>query len=42
VRAGYDPAAVRDPIYFADATQQRFVRLDEALHARIQAGQVRI
>ena len=42
VREGYDPAATSDPIYFDDPTQNAFVRLDSVLHARIQAGEVRL
>ena len=41
-REGYDPAATSDPIYFNDPERREFVRLDGALYARIQAGQVRL
>ena len=39
-RRGYDPAASADPIYFNDSERGAFVRLDEALYKRIQAGQI--
>ncbi len=41
-KEGFDPAKIEDPIYFNDPEQQRFVRVDEALYARIGAGQVRL
>ena len=41
MRAGYDPTATGDAIYFNDAKRGAFVRLDPALFQRIQGGQVR-
>ena len=42
VRQGYDPAATTDVLYFNDPERQAFVRLDQALYHRIQAGQFRL
>ena len=42
LRAGFDPAAVRDPLYFDDAATQAYVPVDGALYASIAAGQVRL
>ena len=42
MREGYDPSATSDPIYFNDPGRREFVRLDDALYARIQAGRVRL
>ena len=42
VRQGFDPTAIRDPIYFSDPASQAYVRLDQDLYQRIQAGQVRV
>jgi fatty-acyl-CoA synthase len=42
MRQGYDPAAAADVIYFNDPDRQAFVRLDPALHHRIQTGQIRL
>jgi fatty-acyl-CoA synthase len=42
VNEGFDPAAVRDPLYFADAERGCYVPLDAALHARISAGELRL
>jgi fatty-acyl-CoA synthase len=42
VREGFDPVAIRDPIYFSDPASQSYVRLDQDLYQRIQAGQVRM
>jgi fatty-acyl-CoA synthase len=42
VRAGCDPAATTDAIWFNDPQRQAFVPMDSALYARIQAGQVRL
>ena len=41
-RAGYDPSATEDAIYFNDAASGAFVRLDQALFRRIQDGKLRI
>jgi fatty-acyl-CoA synthase len=41
-RDGYDPAATADAIYFDDPAQRRYVALDIAGYARIQAGAVRL
>jgi fatty-acyl-CoA synthase len=41
-RDGYDPSATRDPIYFDDPSKKAFVPLDQALFARIKAGDVRL
>ena len=42
VRQGFDPTEIRDPIYFSDPASQSYVRLDQELYQRIQAGQVRM
>jgi len=42
VRAGCDPAATTDAIWFNDPQRQVFVPMDRALYGRIQAGQVRL
>jgi fatty-acyl-CoA synthase len=42
VRQGFDPAASGDTIYFDDPSQQAYVRLDDALLERINAGAVRL
>jgi fatty-acyl-CoA synthase len=42
VRAGCDPAAITDAIWFNDPQRQAFVPMDPALYRRIQAGQVRL
>jgi fatty-acyl-CoA synthase len=39
---GFDPAVVKDPLYFDDARLQRYVPLDAALFAAIAAGHVRV
>jgi fatty-acyl-CoA synthase len=41
-RDGFDPAATTDPIFFADPTAKTYIRLDDKLYARIQAGKVRL
>jgi fatty-acyl-CoA synthase len=41
VRQGYDPASTGDALYFNHPERQAFVRLDQALYERIQAGEVR-
>ena len=42
VAAGYDPAAGEDALYVDDAERGAYVRLDDALYARIQAGDIRL
>jgi len=40
VREGYDPSASADPIYFNDPVREMFVRVDQVLYQRIQAGRI--
>jgi fatty-acyl-CoA synthase len=42
VAEGFDPARVRDPLWFFDAERGGYVPLDGDLHARIVGGAVRI
>jgi fatty-acyl-CoA synthase len=42
VRESFDPAATSDVVYFDDPSQQAYVRLDGALFARIQSGDMRL
>jgi fatty-acyl-CoA synthase len=42
VKEGFDPAAVPDPVLFADTAAQSYVPLAPDLHARIVAGEVRL
>jgi fatty-acyl-CoA synthase len=41
-REGFDPAQTNDPIYFDHRSQDRYVRLDQALFRRIVSGQIRL
>ena len=40
VRQGYDPAATTSAVYFNDPVRGAFIRLDQAMFQRIQAGQL--
>ena len=42
VRAGYDPAATDNAIYWDDVPRQAYARVDKALFERINSGQTRI
>jgi hypothetical protein len=42
INAGFDPAGIRDPLYFDDSRKQAYVPLDAALYAAILVGTVRI
>ena len=42
VKQGFTPAGIADAIYFSDPQSGGFVRLDAALHERIETGQVRL
>ena len=39
---GFDPAAIADPLYFADPARATFVPLDEPLYRRIVSGEQRL
>ena len=39
---GFDPALVKDPLYFDDARAQRYVPVDAELFAAIAAGSIRV
>jgi fatty-acyl-CoA synthase len=39
---GFDPAPIRDAIYFDDPRVRTYVRLDETLHQEIVSGKVRL
>jgi fatty-acyl-CoA synthase len=41
VQAGFDPARIKDPLYFDDPRARAYVPLDAALFAAISAGSVR-
>lgn len=41
-REGYDPATIDDTIYFRDAREQAYVRMDKPLFNHIQTGLVRV
>ncbi len=41
-REGFDPALVRDPLYFDDASSGGYVPLDAGLYAEIVGGKVRV
>jgi fatty-acyl-CoA synthase len=41
-REGFDPAATHDAIYVDDPVQRAYVRLDQAVHARIAGGKIRL
>jgi fatty-acyl-CoA synthase len=42
INEGFDPARIKDPLYFDDPRAQAYVPLDAALFAAISAGTVRI
>jgi fatty-acyl-CoA synthase len=42
VKQGFDPAAMKDPVYFNDPQAQEFVKLDPALYVRIEKGEIRV
>jgi len=42
VRAGYNPEATSDPIYFNDPEKGAFVLLNRELYDRLQEGQIRL
>lgn len=42
VKQGYNPSDVNDPIYFKDAQQKKYVRLDAELYEKIQSGKMRL
>jgi fatty-acyl-CoA synthase len=42
MQQGFDPAGIRDPLYFDDSRIQAYVPLDAALFAAIAAGKIRV
>jgi fatty-acyl-CoA synthase len=42
VRAGYDPGATSDPVYFNDPDKGAFVPLDREFFCQLQKGQIRL
>jgi fatty-acyl-CoA synthase len=42
INEGFDPARIKDPLYFDDPRAQAYVQLDAALFAAISAGTLRI
>ncbi|ABD05710.1 AMP-dependent synthetase and ligase [Rhodopseudomonas palustris HaA2] len=42
IRDGFDPGVVSDPLYVGGAQAARYVALDEDLHRRIAAGELRL
>ena len=42
VRQGFDPAIVRDPLYFRSPDSKTFVPLDGPLYARLTSGSIRL
>jgi fatty-acyl-CoA synthase len=42
VRAGYDPSAGGDPIYFRDPARDAFIALDQPTYQRLLAGRIRL
>ncbi len=42
VKDGFDPAHIRDALFFDDPRAQAYVRLDGALHREIVSGEVRL
>ena len=41
-RQGYDPSLIDDPVFFYDRLAQAFVKLDGALHRKLQGGGIRL
>jgi fatty-acyl-CoA synthase len=39
---GYDPARVRDELYFDDPRRAQYAPLDAAMHEQLQSGRLRI
>lgn len=41
-KEGFDPAVVKDPLFYLDARKGRYVRLDQEAYTRIQAGEEKL
>lgn len=41
-KEGFDPAVVKDPLFYLDARQGRYVPLDRQAYTRIQAGEEKL
>ncbi len=42
MKEGYDPRAVKDPLYFLDPVTSNYVALTPELYDRILAGEIRL
>jgi fatty-acyl-CoA synthase len=42
VREGFDPRTIAEAVYFDDPETSTYVRLDDALYARIESGKIRL
>jgi fatty-acyl-CoA synthase len=42
MKESFDPQSTSDPIYMEDAAADAYVRLEEAIYARIQSGALRL
>ncbi len=42
VKAGFDPSRIEGPLFLRDDAAKTYVRLDEALYARLLAGELRV
>ena len=41
-KQGFDPALVKDKLYFLDSREGRYLPLDQAAFSRIQSGQQKL
>lgn len=41
-KEGFDPAAVKDPLFYLDARKGRYLPLDREAYTRIQAGEEKL
>lgn len=41
-KEGFDPAVVKDPLFYLDARKGRYVQLDQEAYTRIQAGEEKL
>lgn len=41
-KEGFDPAVVKDPLFYLDARKGRYILLDREAYTRIQAGEEKL
>ncbi len=42
VEEGFDPTLIRDPLYFLDLTQRKYIPLSQEIHKSIMSQEIKL